>query len=175
MDAELLARLQFTLTASYHFIFPPLSMGLGLMLLFVSGMYLRTKDPKYLRATKFWGKLFLINFAGGVVTGIVQEFQFGMNWSSYSRYVGDIFGAPLALEGLLAFFLESTFLGLWIFGWKRLSARQHLFAAWMVSIGTMISAFCRIAWSWDSTYRRSFFLARFVSNSGSSSTVFISR
>ena len=97
----------------------------------------RTGNEKYLRLTKFFGKLFLINFALGVATGIVQEFQFGMNWSDYSRFVGDIFGAPLAIEGLLAFFLESTFLGLWIFGWDKLSPRLHCAAIWLVSIGTM--------------------------------------
>ncbi len=141
MDPLIVARWQFGITTVYHFLFVPLTIGLALFVAVLETCWVRTGDRKYLRATKFWGKLFLINFAIGVVTGIVQEFQFGMNWSAYSRYVGDIFGAPLALEGLLAFFLESTFLGLWIFGWKRLSARQHLFAAWMVSIGTMISAF----------------------------------
>jgi len=141
MDPLLVARWQFGIVTIYHFIFVPLTIGLALLIAVQETLYVRTKNPKYLRATKFWGKLFLINFAIGVVTGIVQEFQFGMNWSSYSRYVGDIFGAPLAIEGLAAFFLESTFIGLWIFGWKRLSPRQHLFAAWMVSLGTMISAF----------------------------------
>ncbi|MFH2071838.1 MAG: cytochrome ubiquinol oxidase subunit I [Actinomycetota bacterium] len=141
MDPLLVARWQFGIVTIYHFIFVPLTIGLALLVAVLETFYVRTRDPKYLQATKFWGKLFLINFAIGVVTGIVQEFQFGMNWSSYSRYVGDIFGAPLAIEGLVAFFLESTFIGLWIFGWKRLSARQHLFSAWMVSLGTMISAF----------------------------------
>ena len=103
--------------------------------------WVRTKKPEYLRMTKFWGKLMLINFAIGVVTGIVQEFQFGMNWSTYSRFVGDIFGAPLAIEALLAFFIESTFLGLWIFGWKKLSPKVHARTIWMVAFGTMASAF----------------------------------
>jgi len=141
MDPLIVARWQFGIVTIYHFIFVPLTIGLAILIVVQETLYVRTRNPKYLRATKFWGKLFLINFAIGVVTGLVQEFQFGMNWSSYSRYVGDIFGAPLAIEGLAAFFLESTFLGLWVFGWKRLSARQHLFAAWMVALGTMISAF----------------------------------
>jgi len=145
MEALTIARWQFGIVTIYHFIFVPLTIGLALLLAIHETFYVRTKDPKYLRATKFWGKLFLINFAIGVVTGIVQEFQFGMNWSSYSRYVGDIFGAPLAIEGLAAFFLESTFIGLWVFGWTRLSAKQHLFSAWMVSLGTMISAFWILA------------------------------
>ncbi len=145
MEALTVARWQFGIVTIYHFIFVPLTIGLALLLAIHETFYVRTKNPRYLRSTKFWGKLFLINFAIGVVTGIVQEFQFGMNWSSYSRYVGDIFGAPLAIEGLAAFFLESTFIGLWIFGWKRLSARQHLFSAWMVSLGTMISAFWILA------------------------------
>src|SRR4030066_43097 len=102
--------------------------------------YFLTKDDVYHKMTKFWGKLFLINFAMGVVTGIVQEFQFGMNWSEYSRYVGDIFGAPLAIEALLAFFLESTFLGIWIFGWDKLSKGMHATAMWLVAIGSNVSA-----------------------------------
>ncbi|MGE5227059.1 MAG: cytochrome ubiquinol oxidase subunit I, partial [Planctomycetaceae bacterium] len=136
-----LARLQFALTTIFHFFFVPLTMGLSLLVAIFQTAWHRTQNPVYLRMTRFWGKLFLINFAIGVVTGIVQEFQFGMNWSAYSRFVGDIFGAPLAIEGLAAFFLESTFLGLWIFGWNRLSPRVHLFSIWMVAIGTWISAF----------------------------------
>jgi len=145
MDALIVARWQFGIVTIYHFIFVPLTIGLALLLAIHETFYVRTRNPKYLRSTKFWGKLFLINFAIGVVTGIVQEFQFGMNWSSFSRYVGDIFGAPLAIEGLAAFFLESTFIGLWLFGWKRLSARQHLFSAWMISLGTIVSAFWILA------------------------------
>jgi cytochrome d ubiquinol oxidase subunit I len=133
-----LARWQFGVTTVYHFFFVPLTIGLGALVAGLQTAWVRTDDPKYLKATKFWGKLFLINFAMGVVTGIVQEFQFGMNWSAYSRYVGDIFGAPLAIEGLLAFFLESTFLGLWIFGWDRLPKRIHLASIWLASIGTML-------------------------------------
>ena len=145
VDPLTVARWQFGIVTVYHFLFVPLTIGLALLVAILETLYVRTKDPKYLRATKFWGKLFLINFAIGVVTGIVQEFQFGMNWSSYSRFVGDIFGAPLAIEGLAAFFLESTFLGLWIFGWKKLSPKMHAFTAWMVSLGTMISAFWILA------------------------------
>jgi cytochrome d ubiquinol oxidase subunit I len=145
MDALIAARWQFGITTIYHFLFVPLTIGLALVVAVLETMWVRTRDPKYLRATKFWGKLFLINFAVGVVTGIVQEFQFGMNWSSYSRFVGDVFGAPLALDGLLAFFLESTFLGLWIFGWDRLSPRLHAACAWLVSVGAVISAFWILA------------------------------
>ena len=131
-----LARWQFAITTVYHFFFVPLTIGLSLLVAGMQTAWVRTGDEHYLRMTKFWGKLFLINFAMGVVTGIVQEFQFGMNWSDYSRFVGDIFGAPLAIEGLLAFFLESTFLGLWIFGWDRLPKRLHLACIWLASIGT---------------------------------------
>jgi len=145
MDALIAARWQFGITTVYHFLFVPLTIGLALVVAILETMWVRRRDPKYLRATKFWGKLFLINFAIGVVTGIVQEFQFGMNWSSYSRFVGDIFGAPLAVEGLAAFFLESTFLGLWIFGWDRLSPRLHAATAWLVSAGTILSAFWILA------------------------------
>jgi cytochrome d ubiquinol oxidase subunit I len=140
-----LARWQFGITTVYHFIFVPLTIGLGF---FVAGMqtaWYRTRKPEYLRTTRFFGRLFLINFAIGVVTGIVQEFQFGMNWSAYSRFVGDIFGAPLAMEGLLAFFLESTFLGLWIFGWDRLPKKVHLATIWAAATGTVISAFFILA------------------------------
>ena len=120
----MLARWQFGITTVYHFLFVPLTIGLAFSVAGFQTAWYRTGNEQYLRLTKFFGKLFLINFAIGVVTGIVQEFQFGMNWSDYSRFVGDIFGAPLAIEGLLAFFLESTFLGLWIFGWDRLSKRR---------------------------------------------------
>ncbi|MEP6528249.1 MAG: cytochrome ubiquinol oxidase subunit I, partial [Nocardioidaceae bacterium] len=126
MDALDLARWQFGITTVYHFLFVPMTIGLSGLVAILQTAWVRTGDGRYLRLTKFFGKLFLINVAMGVVTGIVQEFQFGMNWSDYSRFVGDIFGAPLAIEGLVAFFLESTFLGLWIFGWDRLSKRLHL-------------------------------------------------
>ncbi len=129
----------------YHFLFVPLTIGLSVLVAMMQTAWVRTGDERWLRMTKFWGKLFLINFAMGVVTGIVQEFQFGMNWSDYSRFVGDIFGAPLAIEGLLAFFLESTFLGLWIFGWGRLSKRVHLATIWLVAIGTVLSAYFILA------------------------------
>jgi cytochrome bd ubiquinol oxidase subunit I len=140
MGAVTLARWQFGITTVYHFFFVPVTIGMAFLVAILETAYVRTKKPVYLRMTKFWGKLFLINFVLGVVTGIVQEFQFGMNWSDYSRFVGDIFGAPLAIEGLLAFFMESTFLGLWIFGWNKLSPRLHAATMWMVSIGTSVSA-----------------------------------
>ena len=120
MDVVDIARWQFGIITVYHFLFVPITIGLTALVALLETRWVRTGDPAYLRLTKFFGKLLLINFAIGVVTGIVQEFQFGMNWSDYSRFVGDVFGAPLAIEGLLAFFLESTFLGLWIFGWDKL-------------------------------------------------------
>ncbi len=140
MDGLALARLQFALTTIYHFFFVPLTLGLSLLVAIMETFYVRTGQDVYKRMTKFWGKLFLINFAIGVVTGIVQEFQFGMNWSEYSRFVGDIFGAPLAIEALLAFFLESTFLGVWLFGWDKLSKPLHAVAIWLVAIGSIVSA-----------------------------------
>jgi cytochrome d ubiquinol oxidase subunit I len=145
MSALDLARWQFGIITVYHFIFVPLTIGLSFLVAGMQTAWVRTGKEHYLRMTKFWGKLFLINFAMGVVTGIVQEFQFGMNWSDYSAFVGDIFGAPLAIEGLLAFFLESTFLGLWIFGWDRLSKRLHLTAIWLAAIGTVLSAYFILA------------------------------
>lgn len=140
-----LARWQFGITTVYHFLFVPITIGLGFLVAGLQTAWYRTGDQKYLRLTKHFGKLFLINFALGVVTGIVQEFQFGMNWSDYSRFVGDIFGAPLAIEGLLAFFLESTFLGLWIFGWDRLSPKLHLATIWTAATGTLLSAYFILA------------------------------
>jgi cytochrome d ubiquinol oxidase subunit I len=140
MDVLLLARLQFAITIIYHFFFVPLTLGLSLVVAILETIYVITGNETYKRLTKFWGKLLLINFAVGVVTGIVQEFHFGMAWSEYSRFVGDIFGAPLAIEALVAFFLESTFLGIWIFGWERLSKGVHLTAIWLVAIGSSISA-----------------------------------
>lgn len=140
MDVLMLARLQFAITTVYHFFFVPLTLGLSILVALMETFYVRTGREVYKRMTKFWGKLFVINFAMGVVTGIVQEFQFGMNWSEYSRFVGDIFGAPLAIEALLAFFLESTFLGIWIFGWDKLSKGLHAAAMWMVAIGSNVSA-----------------------------------
>jgi cytochrome d ubiquinol oxidase subunit I len=145
MDVLDLARWQFAITTVYHFLFVPITLGLSWLVAGMQTAWVRTGNEKWLRATKFWGKIFLINFAMGVVTGIVQEFQFGMNWSDYSRFVGDIFGAPLAVEGLLAFFLESTFLGLWIFGWDRLPKGVHLATIWLASLGTMLSAYFILA------------------------------
>ena len=140
MDPVLLSRLQFAMTTIYHFFFVPLTLGLGWFVAIFETIYAIKGDEKYKRLAKFWGKLFLINFAMGVVTGIVMEFQFGMNWASYARFVGDIFGAPLAIEALLAFFLESTFLGMWIFGWERLSKVLHAVTIWMVVLGSTLSA-----------------------------------
>jgi cytochrome d ubiquinol oxidase subunit I len=144
-----LARLQFASTSIYHFLFVPLTIGLALLTAVLQTLWYRGRGAEYLRLTRFFGALLLINVAVGVVTGLVQEFQFGMNWSAYSRYVGDVFGAPLAMEGLLAFFLESVFLGLWIFGWNRLSRRAHLATIWLVALGTVLSAaFIMAANSW---------------------------
>jgi len=140
MDALTLARWQFGVTTVYHFFFVPLTLGLAWVVAGLHTAWYVTGQPVWKRLTRFWGKLFLINFAMGVVTGIVQEFQFGMNWSEYSRFVGDVFGAPLAIEALLAFFLESTFLGLWIFGWDRLPKRAHLLSIWLVAVGSNLSA-----------------------------------
>ena len=145
VDALDLARWQFGITTVYHFLFVPLTIGLSFLVAGFQTVWVRTGNPAYLRLTRFYGELFLINFALGIVTGIVQEFQFGMNWSTYSRFVGDIFGAPLAIEGLLAFFLESTFLGLWIFGWDRLPKRLHLATIWIAAIGTVLSAYFILA------------------------------
>ncbi len=145
MNALDLARWQFGVTTVYHFLFVPLTISLVFIVAGFQTAWFRTDNPKYLKLTRFFGELFLINFAMGVVTGIVQEFQFGMNWSDYSRFVGDIFGAPLAIEGLLAFFLESTFLGMWIFGWDKLPKRVHLASIWIVAIGTLLSAFFILA------------------------------
>ena len=145
MDIVVLSRWQFALTTIYHFFFVPLTLGLSWFVAILETMYVRSGNPMYKRLTKFWGKLFLINYAMGVVTGIVLEFQFGMNWSEYSRFVGDVFGAPLAVEGLLAFFLESTFLGVWIFGWERLSKKLHTAVMWLVAIGSTLSAFWILA------------------------------
>ncbi|MFJ9344011.1 cytochrome ubiquinol oxidase subunit I [Streptomyces sp. NPDC101733] len=139
------ARWQFGITTVYHFLFVPLTISLATLVAVLQTAWVRTDKEKYLKATKFWGTLFLINVAMGVVTGIVQEFQFGMNWSDYSRFVGDIFGAPLAFEALIAFFFESTFIGLWIFGWDRLPKRLHLACAWMVAFGAALSAYFILA------------------------------
>lgn len=145
----LLSRWQFATTTIYHFLFVPVTIGLAFIVAILQTAAYKTGDPRYEKLISFFGKLFLINFAIGVVTGIVQEFQFGMNWAPYSAFVGNIFGAPLAIEGLLAFFMESTFLGIWIFGKNRVSKRIHLLSIWMVSLGTMLSAaFILAANSW---------------------------
>jgi cytochrome d ubiquinol oxidase subunit I len=141
MSTLVLSRLQFALTTVYHFFFVPLTLGLSILVAILETLYVCKGDDKYKRMAKFWGKLFVINFALGMATGIVQEFQFGMNWSEYSRFVGDIFGAPLAIEGLLAFFLESTFLGIWLFGWEKLPKALHAATIWLVALGSSLSAF----------------------------------
>ncbi|MDM8084944.1 cytochrome ubiquinol oxidase subunit I [Cellulomonas cellasea] len=145
MEALDLARWQFGVTTVYHFIFVPLTIGLAPLVALMQTFWVRTGNERWLRLTKFFGKLLLINFAIGVATGIVQEFQFGMNWSEYSRFVGDVFGAPLAMEALAAFFVESTFLGLWIFGWDKLPKKIHLACIWAVAIATNLSAYFILA------------------------------
>lgn len=140
LDQLFLARLQFGSTTVFHYFFVPMSIGLAFLIAIYQTLYVVKKNEEYKTITKFWSKFFLINFAVGVVTGIIQEFQFGMNWSEYSRFVGDVFGAPLAIEALLAFFMESTFIGLWIFGWDKLPKKIHLMCIWLVSIGTTLSA-----------------------------------
>ncbi len=140
MDPVFLSRLQFAAATMFHFLFVPLTLGLSIVIAYMETKYVRTKDETYLRMTKFWGKLFLINFALGVVTGITLEFQFGTNWSVYSAYVGDVFGSLLAIEASVAFFLESTFIGIWIFGWKKLSAKAHATVMWLVAAAGNLSA-----------------------------------
>src|SRR5471032_1421321 len=135
-----LSRLQFALTALYHFLFVPLTLGLSILVAIMESVYVMTRRPIWRDMTKFWGLLFGINFALGVATGITMEFEFGMNWAFYSHYVGDIFGAPLAIEGLMAFFLEATFIGLFFFGWDRLSKQAHLAVTWLVALGSNLSA-----------------------------------
>jgi cytochrome bd ubiquinol oxidase subunit I len=140
MDVVFLSRLQFAAATMFHFLFVPLTLGLSVLVAYMETQYARTGDETYLRMTKFWGKMFLINFALGVVTGITLEFQFGTNWSKYSAYVGDIFGSLLAIEATLAFFLESTLIGVWIFGWKKLSAKAHATVMWLVAGASNVSA-----------------------------------
>ncbi len=152
MDIEILSRLQFAFTISFHYIYPPLSIGLGVALVVFEGMYLRTKDKHYEQLTKFWIRIFALIFGIGVATGIVMEFEFGTNWAAYSRYVGDIFGSALAAEGVFAFALESTFLGVLLFGWNRVSPRVHFFSTIMVTLGSMFSAiWIVVANSWQQT------------------------
>src|SRR6476659_895989 len=145
MDQLDLARIQFATTSIYHFLFVPMTMGLALLVAVLHTRWFRRDTPELKRILRFFGGLMLISISVGVVTGLVQEFQFGLNWSAYSRFVGDVFGAPLAMEGLAAFFLESTFLGLWLFGFNVLSRRIHLFTAWMVAVGACLSALFIIA------------------------------
>ncbi|GJQ62659.1 MAG: cytochrome ubiquinol oxidase subunit I [Melioribacteraceae bacterium] len=152
MDAEILARIQFAFTIAFHYIFPPLSIGLGVILVIMEGTYLKTKNPIYERMTKFWVKVFALTFAVGVASGIVMEFEFGTNWATYSRYVGDVFGSALAAEGIFAFFLESGFLAILVFGWDKVSPKMHFFSTIMVSFGSMFSAvWIVVANSWQQT------------------------
>jgi len=149
MDVVLLSRLQFAAATMFHFLFVPLTLGLSVMVAYMETMYVRTGDKTYLSMTKFWGKLFLVNFAVGVVTGITLEFQFGTNWSRYSEFVGDIFGSLLAIEASTSFFLESTLLGVWIFGWKKLSGKAHAAVMWLVAFaGTLSSLWILLANGW---------------------------
>src|SRR3990170_8308991 len=134
MDVLILSRWQFAVTSMFHFIFVPLTLGLSILVAYMEWRYVKTGDKTWLRMANFWGKLFLINFALGIVTGITLEFQFGMNWAEYAKYVGDIFGAPLAIEATLAFFLESVFIGLWIFGAGKVSKRVHALSIWLVAV-----------------------------------------
>ncbi len=152
MDAVLLARLQFAFTLMFHYLFPPVTIGLGVVLVVMEGMFLRTRDPRYEAMARFWTGIFAVNFAMGVATGIVMEFQFGTNWAAYSRFVGDVFGSALAAEGIFAFFLESGFLAVLVFGWERVSARTHFLATVMVAAGSMFSAvWIVVANSWQQT------------------------
>lgn len=141
LDIVTLVRIQFAMTTIFHYFFVPFSIGTGFIFAIMETMYVIKKDDLYLKMTKFWANIFLLSFAVGVVTGLIQEFQFGMNWSDYSRFVGDIFGAPLAVEALLAFFLESTFIGLWLFTWDKVSPKLHVTFIWLVCFGTLMSAF----------------------------------
>ncbi len=149
MDVLFLSKLQFAVATLFHFLFVPLTLGLSILVAIMETRYVRTGDEEYKRMAKFWGKIFLINFTIGIVTGITLEFQFGTNWSRYSKYVGDIFGSLLAIEATVAFFLESTFLGVWIFGWNRLSPKLHAVCIWLVALASNISAFwILVANSW---------------------------
>ncbi|HVO74955.1 MAG TPA: cytochrome ubiquinol oxidase subunit I [Ignavibacteriaceae bacterium] len=152
MDTEILARIQFAFTICFHYLYPPLSIGLGVILVLMEGAYIKTKNPLYERMTKFWVKVFALTFALGVATGIVMEFEFGTNWATYSRFVGDVFGSALAAEGIFAFFLESGFLALLVFGWEKVKPRTHFIATIMVSLGSMFSAvWIVVANSWQQT------------------------
>jgi cytochrome bd ubiquinol oxidase subunit I len=166
MDVVLLSRVQFALTIMFHYLFPPLAIGVGCFLVFLEARYLKTKDPQFEAAAKFWTKIFGLNFALGVASGIVMEFQFGTNWATYSRYVGDVFGSALAAEGIFAFFLESGFLALLVFGWDKVSAKMHFFATLMVALGSIFSAiWIVVAISWQQT-PAGFVIRDFVTPSG---------
>jgi len=152
MDVEILSRIQFAFTIAFHYIYPPLSIGLGVLLVIMEGMYLKTKNKLYEQMTKFWVKVFALTFAMGVATGIVMEFEFGTNWATYSRFVGDVFGSALAAEGIFAFFLESGFLAVLVFGWDKVSPKIHFLSTIMVSFGAMLSAvWIVVANSWQQT------------------------
>ncbi len=152
MNALLLSRIQFGLTVSFHYLFPPLSIGLGLLLVIMEGLYLKTGQKVYERMTRFWLKIFALTFGLGVATGIVMEFEFGTNWANYSRFVGDVFGAPLAAEGIFAFFLESGFLALLLFGWEKVGRKMHFLSTVLVALGSMFSAvWINVANSWMQT------------------------
>ncbi len=152
MDVEILSRIQFAFTIAFHYIYPPLSIGIAIILVIMEGMYLKTKDKFYENMTKFWVKVFALTFAVGVATGIVMEFEFGTNWATYSRFVGDVFGSALAAEGIFAFFLESGFLAVLVFGWEKVGPKMHFFSTIMVSLGSMFSAvWIVVANSWQQT------------------------
>src|ERR1041384_8833505 len=152
MDVEILSRIQFAFTIAFHYIYPPMSIGLGVVMVLMEGMYLKTGNVIYEKMTRFWVKIFALIFGIGVATGIVMEFEFGTNWAVYSRYVGDVFGSALAAEGIFAFALESGFLGILIFGWNRVGPRVHFFSALMVLLGSMFSAvWIVVANSWQQT------------------------
>ncbi len=152
LNTVLLSRIQFSLTIMFHYIFPPLTIGLGALLVFMESMYMKTRDPEYRAMARFWTRVFAVNFAMGVATGIVMEFQFGTNWATYSRFVGDVFGSALASEGIFAFFLESGFLAVLVFGWDRVSDRMHYVSTWMVAMGAVFSAiWIVVANSWQQT------------------------
>src|SRR5512134_2406229 len=152
MDPVLLSRIQFGMTVSFHYIFPPLSIGLGVILVLMEALYLKTRVPLFQQMTRFWTRIFGLTFALGVATGVVMEFQFGTNWSNYSRFVGDVFGSALAAEGIFAFFLESGFLAVLVFGWDRVGPRMHFFSTCMVALGSIFSAvWIVVANSWQQT------------------------
>src|SRR6185295_13604910 len=152
MDVEILARIQFAFTIAFHYIYPPLSIGLGLILVIMEGLYLKTGNKVYEHATRFWIRIFAVIFGIGVATGIIMEFEFGTNWATYSKYVGDIFGSALAAEGIFAFALESGFLGVLIFGWNRVKPQIHFLATVLVALGSTMSAvWIVVANSWQQT------------------------